>query len=699
MTRSLWIGVAATVLCGVLTLPAQRANSAESLLQAATKKELVDGDLAGAIEGYKKALAAAKGNRALAAQALLQLGQCYRKQGNAEARLTFERLLREYADQTAAVTKARDELAALPASGNGPRFRKFRIPTLANSPRFGAQLSPDGARLAFLSARAIWAVPVPGKVDPDTAGEPVRLTDPNPQGGAWGMGLTWSGDSKWIAFNAGTDAEDIYVVSSAGGNTRKVTSSLRGHPYEHSLSLSPDGQTLAFTAVDKEIPYVNTVPVAGGNPMRLTEANTREPAFSPDGRRLAYVKLSPQREADGNLRGEIRVIPAGGGQSVPVTQIPNRARSPMWSPDGRKLAFLLEPAGHNRSKELWVVPVSTEGRGTAPPTSIQLPGETFEPLTGWSAGNKIGLIIPTPELIAIYTVPASGGNVTQVTPVSPDDAAFEPRWSPDGKTIWFRVGSPPALGFVPAGGGEVSTVSTGSIKEGKPPLPEVIESIPGGGNAVSPDGKMVVFGGARRPYSSGPYLWTVPVAGGEPVQLTKDPGDDHSPCWLPDGQTVAFVRYEGTPGSSGPSNIYTISVKSGEPRRITSASDNVFLAGIACSPDGKSIAYFGDDRTLRVKPASGGEARIVTKVGFIWAHHEISWSPDGKRIAYSAAQNIWIVPSEGGTPAEVKTGLAGRPTNLSWSPDGAKIAFTAIQGGDPELWLMEDFLPPAQAKR
>jgi tetratricopeptide (TPR) repeat protein len=203
MTRNLWIGVAAIVLCGALTFPAQRANSAESLLQAAAKRELVDGDLAGAIEGYKRALAAAKSNRAVAAQALLRLGQCYRKQGTAEARLTFERLLREYADQTEAVANARAELAALPTSADKPRFRKIRVPTMQLSPRFGAQLSPDGTRLAYLSRQAIWAVPVPGKVDPDTAGESVRLTDPNPQGGAWGMGLTWSGDGKWIAFNAG----------------------------------------------------------------------------------------------------------------------------------------------------------------------------------------------------------------------------------------------------------------------------------------------------------------------------------------------------------------------------------------------------------------------------------------------------------------------------------------------------------------
>jgi Tol biopolymer transport system component len=354
------------------------------------------------------------------------------------------------------------------------------------------------------------------------------------------------------------------------------------------------------------------------------------------------------------------------------------------------LAFLLEPAGHNGSKELWVVPVSADGRAVAPPTSIQLPSESFEPLTGWSAQNKIGLIIETPTLVAIYTVPASGGNATQLTPVTSGYAAFEPRWSPDGKTIWFRVGFPPALGYVPAGGGKISTVPTGSNKGEKSQLPEAIESIPSGGNAVSPDGTMVVFAGMRSPHAAGPYLWTIPVAGGEPVQLTKDPGDDHYPCWFPDGKTVAFLRDKA---------IYTVSVTGGELRQITSASEAVAFAGIACSPDGQSVAYFGDDRTLRIKPLSGGEARIVTKVAALWRDCEISWSPDGNRIAYSAGSKIWIVSSGGGAPEEVKTALAGRHTNLAWSPDGKTIAFSAVQGGEPELWLMEDFLPLVQAKR
>jgi tetratricopeptide (TPR) repeat protein len=68
----------------------------EVALRAAMEKETVKGDLKGAIDQYKK-LAQGK-DRAVAAKALVRMGQCYEKLGDAEARKAYERVVREYAD-------------------------------------------------------------------------------------------------------------------------------------------------------------------------------------------------------------------------------------------------------------------------------------------------------------------------------------------------------------------------------------------------------------------------------------------------------------------------------------------------------------------------------------------------------------------------------------------------------------------------
>ena len=98
----------AIALCGTGLQPvsgcaavgqSQATRPAEVQLKAALHKEQVEGDLKGAIEQYKKIAAQPGAGRATVATALLRMGQCYEKLGNAEARTAYERLVRDFADQ------------------------------------------------------------------------------------------------------------------------------------------------------------------------------------------------------------------------------------------------------------------------------------------------------------------------------------------------------------------------------------------------------------------------------------------------------------------------------------------------------------------------------------------------------------------------------------------------------------------------
>jgi tetratricopeptide (TPR) repeat protein len=108
-----WMLILAGVLLTLGLSYGQKNNSAETLLQSGIKKEVVDGDLKGAIEIYKQAVARGGSNRAITAQALVQMGKAYEKLGAAEAKDAYSRVLREYSDQQEMAAEARARLAVI----------------------------------------------------------------------------------------------------------------------------------------------------------------------------------------------------------------------------------------------------------------------------------------------------------------------------------------------------------------------------------------------------------------------------------------------------------------------------------------------------------------------------------------------------------------------------------------------------------
>ncbi len=103
--------LAAMGLCSIAFPAAQKQPQAEVALKAAMDKEIVDGDLNAAIAQYKKIIDTYSSNRTVAARALLRMGQCYEKLGNAEAIKAYEHIVQEYADQKDTAAEAQKCLA------------------------------------------------------------------------------------------------------------------------------------------------------------------------------------------------------------------------------------------------------------------------------------------------------------------------------------------------------------------------------------------------------------------------------------------------------------------------------------------------------------------------------------------------------------------------------------------------------------
>jgi Tol biopolymer transport system component len=390
------------------------------------------------------------------------------------------------------------------------------------------------------------------------------------------------------------------------------------------------------------------------------------------------------------------VADVAGGTPVLVFELPppGRLRTPVWSPDGKMLAFLATMAKNTDECELlFIAPIAPDGRPARPPAKIELPHQTVDKLTGWSKDNKIGLVFRAPEITALYTVPASGGKAVQLTPKE----AWMPSWTPDGKRIYFdgaHQGTMANIEYVPAAGGQIVRIPV----RGPHPLQP---SYPTGGISVSPDGRRILFQGHfyGAPVKSVAHIFTLPTEGGEVTELaTGIPFVFHT-CWSPDGKQIAFVSQEQQKDVSI-NNIYTMPAEGGSPRRLNSESDNVVRAQIAWSPDGKFLAFETRDSKIRLLPLDGGPSRVLIEglTGYR-PHSYLAWSPDGTELAYATNGRIWKVNLQSRRSEEVQTGLDAIHTQMAWSHDGKTIAFSALQGGEPELWLMEDFLPLRRAGR
>jgi Tol biopolymer transport system component len=238
--------------------------------------------------------------------------------------------------------------------------------------------------------------------------------------------------------------EELYIIDEDGTNETRLTANPAGD--EHPL-WSPDGQKIAFESLRDGPIDIYVMNADGTNEARLADdpATRYGPAWSPDGEQVAFLR-SPT-ESPGSGADDIYVMDSDGTNERRLTQTDSDPEtrislgSPVWSPDGEKLAF--------SSSAIRVTPASSAspgsaGAATAPAEGmtgiyvINVDGTGLYKLTStaaaptWSPdGNKIAFY----EKSAIYLINPDGTGRKKLTGDIPDPTY--PVWSPDGKRIAF----------------------------------------------------------------------------------------------------------------------------------------------------------------------------------------------------------------------------------------------------------------------
>ncbi|MFC1766488.1 hypothetical protein ACFL6U_30960, partial [Planctomycetota bacterium] len=313
----------------------------------------------------------------------------------------------------------------------------------------------------------------------------------------------------------------------------------------------------------------------------------------------------------------------------------------------------------------------------------------FGILAGWTPNNEIGVFQRSKKHIAIYSVLASGGKAVQVTPE--ESWPYYPRWSPDGKHIFFRRVKQDhvIMVYVPAKGGNPVEVPVQSVRK-------LMSKVPGGGHNISPDGKKIVISAYQEPVDpkEGPDVWVINLDGSNPLRLTHDGLVEGYPCWSPDGQWIAFKDRHAKQEGEGYEAIYIVAATGGEIKQVTAETDIVGNGAIAFSPDGTNITFFSDGKIKNI-PLEGGQQKVLVGNVKSGRHSHMAYSPDGLKIAYNIDGKIWIRRIDDGGTEKLKTGLSQsvQISEFSWSPNGEKIAFVASSGGELGFYLVENFLP------
>lgn len=352
----------------------------------------------------------------------------------------------------------------------------------------------------------------------------------------------------------------------------------------------------------------------------------RYPAISPDGSTLVFT-----------YRGDLYRVPASGGTATQLTTHPAHDFMPVWSRDGRQIAFASDRHGD------------------------------FD----------------------IFVMPAQGGEARRLTVHSADEYPYA--FSADGKGViygsarldaaenrLFPTGSQPELYRVSVDGGR----------------PAQLLTTPAEAVAVSADGRLLAYedrkgqeNAWRKHHQSAVArdLWVYDVASGTHRQLTTFAGEDRNPVFADGDQAVFYLSEE-----SGTLNVHRIPVSGGASTQVTHFETGGPVRFLSRAENG-TLAFAQGGQLYTMAPNSEPRRVPVTIVGdaslnresvvtFGSGAREAVLSPNGKEVAFIYRGDVFVASVSGGTTKQV-TRTAEVETGVAFSPDGETLIYASERDG------------------
>ena len=497
----------------------------------------------------------------------------------------------------------------------------------------------------------------------------------------------WSPDGRQIAYvRRGRDpfSGHVRVMSSLGGSDRPVTD----FPVMVPATWSPDNRYLVAgraAPTDAAAPTngLYLIPVQGGEPRVLTRppapAVDRTPTFSPDGHRLAF--LTCDGPSIGGTSCHINVVavdagfvPVGAPRQVP--HVPQRSIMGLaWSGDGKSLIF---GAADLSFQYLWRVEVD----GNRPPERIEIAGvnAVFPSVTAGGDRLVFARLVDNTDVYQFEV----GKSARPVARSSVFDG--NPQFSPNGQRIAFssaRVANAVEVWVAGADGSEPTQLTHG---------PGRWQGLP----AWSPDGRFIAFDSQGNDGTW--HIWTVNIQSGFQQQITTDHGDQNMPTWSHDGDWIYFSWKPGNTPDIWQRDVWRVRVGSGAKEQVTRGGGGY---GGRESADGKTLLYQPGLRTspLMAQPLGGGPPTtlIACVLGSAVAVSDtgIYYIPCPDVSAPSGTTPLRMLDPRTGKDREVGTleqyHLGLITAEFAVSPDGKTILYTRTVSSGADLMMIENF--------
>jgi Tol biopolymer transport system component len=501
-----------------------------------------------------------------------------------------------------------------------------------------AAISPDGKSVAYVVREKACCFRQSLRLRQVETASDIQIDPPSNQ---YHQRLIFSPDGNYLYFTDGSD--DLYRMPVLGGPKTRLIARVSSP-----LSFSPDGRRVTFLRRDYPTPDETTLMVANSDGTREEQiASRKKPDFFDGGPSWSPTQPAIACGAGGvDDRGRymsvVEVRLDGGEQRQITSERWNNVGPLVWLSDGSGLLMLAEDQASIFSPQIWQLSYPD---GSAHRITNEL--NSYENLS-LSADSTMALTEQTAQTSNIW-IESKPGQPREIT--SGAKGSYEnPSWLSDNQLVYDSNNS---------GRWDIWRLD---VEKGV--RTQLTMNVGANGDAsASADGRFIVFASNR----AGPLnIWKMDSDGANPRQLTKGNNEDDNPRCTPDGK---WVVYEST--RSEKTSLWKVPLDGGEPIQLVDKP----AQNAAISPDGKWVIYQSTDSPKGVS---------------------FTILPDGKRIANDSTgeSTIWKISIDGGRPKEFINRynvdpIISRRGNLIdpiISPDGKLIACRYQPDPDKNEW-------------